>query len=1013
MKKLLISISLAIITFSTINLNAQTVSREDFIPIADSLQKIFKPQAFVTGRIRIDSVVTIKKELFLYFSNALAEYPIREDNMATVYSIAKSMVPEKYKSYNIRVVTNGSAIEELIPPVYNSKTPSKSRRSIRNAQRDLDKRGSLITRKSKPINITAGLNNRHIAVWQSHGYYYEQKLLRWEWQRARIFQTVEDLYTQSYVVPYLVPMLENAGAVVMMPRERDYQKREIIVDNNIEYSGYSEQNGKEFWRDSEIAGFANPKSVYLSGENPFTMGGARLVNSIKKGDVSIAEWRPEILKSGEYAVYVSYQSFPNSTKEAAYTVVHAGGESHFTVNQQMGGGTWIYLGTFTFSSGDDINHRVILTNITSKNGEIISADAVKFGGGMGNIARKPATEGIELNRPSSSNEPLQRITLPIDPMPITSNYPRFTEGARYWLQWAGFNDTIYSPNKNANDYNDDYMSRGRWVNVISGGSVMNPNEKGLNIPVDLAFAFHTDAGTTLNDSIIGTLGIYTRYSNGSDRFPTSEPRFYSRYLTDLIQSQIVNDIKILHEPIWQRRGIWDKSYSESRTPVVPTMLLELLSHQNFADMRYGLDPEFRFNVSRAIYKGMLKYLSQQSGLEYVVQPLPVNSFSVIRSGDEVKLNWDETADMLEPTAKADGYIVYTRIDGGGFDNGTPVSGREFVTEIESGKIYSFRITAYNRGGESFPSEILSVYKAPEERGEVLIINAFDRTAPPHSMAATDTSIAGFFDNVDYGVAYINDISYIGSQYEFRRIIPWMDDDSPGFGSSYANYETEVIAGNTFDYPFIHGKAFAKLGYSFVSVSRDALKNGIDSSSKYDIVDVIGGKQIKTVVGRSGNKYKYELFSENLRNFLTEYTKTGGSVMISGAHIATDVWDSVNNDKGVQEFVKNTLKYFWRTNFASKTGEVKSVQSLYNFQGEFSFQTIPNSQSYSAEAPDGIEPSGTGAWTIMRYSDNNISAAVAYKGDYKTVSLGFPIETLKSEEQIDSIVEQIVNFFESK
>ncbi|HBX21035.1 MAG TPA: hypothetical protein DEF88_11365, partial [Porphyromonadaceae bacterium] len=66
----------------------------------------------------------------------------------------------------------------------------------------------------------------------SHGWYYEQKLSRWEWQRARIFQTVEDLYTQSYVVPFLVPMLENAGANVLLPRERDYNTHEIIIDNN-------------------------------------------------------------------------------------------------------------------------------------------------------------------------------------------------------------------------------------------------------------------------------------------------------------------------------------------------------------------------------------------------------------------------------------------------------------------------------------------------------------------------------------------------------------------------------------------------------------------------------------------------------------------------------------------------------------------------------------------------------------------------------------------------------------
>lgn len=46
----------------------------------------------------------------------------------------------------------------------------------------------------------------------------------------------------------------------------------------------------------------------------------------------------------------------------------------------------------------------------------------------------------------------------------------------------------------------------------------------------------------------------------------------------------------------------------------------------------------------------------------------------------------------------------------------------------------------------------------------------------------------------------------------------MDDDASGFGDSYGNYETQVIAGNTFDYPAIHGAAILKAGYSFVSVS---------------------------------------------------------------------------------------------------------------------------------------------------------------------------------------------------
>jgi hypothetical protein len=40
------------------------------------------------------------------------------------------------------------------------------------------------------------------------------------------------MFTQSFVLPFLVPMLENAGAYVMLPRERDTQVNEVVVDND-------------------------------------------------------------------------------------------------------------------------------------------------------------------------------------------------------------------------------------------------------------------------------------------------------------------------------------------------------------------------------------------------------------------------------------------------------------------------------------------------------------------------------------------------------------------------------------------------------------------------------------------------------------------------------------------------------------------------------------------------------------------------------------------------------------
>ena len=55
--------------------------------------------------------------------------------------------------------------------------------------------------------------------------------------------------------------------------------------------------------------------------------------------------------------------------------------------------------------------------------------------------------------------------------------------------------------------------------ILTDGSYLKPDRKGYNIPIDLSFAFHTDAGTTLTDSIIGTLAIYTRISMDEEEYP--------------------------------------------------------------------------------------------------------------------------------------------------------------------------------------------------------------------------------------------------------------------------------------------------------------------------------------------------------------------------------------------------------------------------------------------------------------------------------------------------------------
>lgn len=440
-------------------------------------------------------------------------------------------------------------------------------------------------------------------------------------------------------------------------------------------------------------------------------------------------------------------------------------------------------------------------------------------------------------------------------------------------------------------------------------------------------------------------------------------------------------------------------------------------------MRYGLDPRFRFTVSRAIYKGMLQFLCSQYHMDYVVQPLPVDHMALrMTSENEVELTWQPVADALEPTAVAEKYIVYTRIGDGDFDNGVLVDGNSYRTTLPAGMVCSYKVTAVNKGGESFPSEILSAGRAFNSKGTVLVINGFDRiSAPADFTAPADTLLAGFLDEQDHGVPYIHDISYIGKMKEYRRSIPWMDDDASGFGDSYGNYETQVIAGNTFDYPAIHGAAILKAGYSFVSVSNESLspvgkgeKNIPVDMREYRYVDLILGKQCQTKMGRGGVKpLEFKTFSKPMQEAIAAYCKQGGNIFVSGAFVGTDLWDNrlATADEADKKFAMEVLKYKWRVGQAATMGKVKSVASPFPaLSGNYTYHNELNADSYVVESPDAIEPATKDAHTVMRYSENNLSAGVAYQGDYKTVVLGFPFESIRTDSEREAFMNAVLTFF---
>ncbi|MCH5218803.1 MAG: xanthan lyase, partial [Muribaculaceae bacterium] len=581
----------------------------------------------------------------------------------------------------------------------------------------------------------------------------------------------------------------------------------------------------------------------------------------------------------------------------------------------------------------------------------------------------------------------------------TSGLPRFLEGARYWLHWAGFPESVYSNYNGTDDYKDDFTSRGRWVNYLAGGSRVLPGRKGLNIPVDISFALHTDAGKRSDDSYVGTLGIY--YTDGGRSYADGTPRGNSRILTDMIMRQVVGDIRRLYEPQWTRRSMWDKSYAEARTAEVPSTLLELLSHQNFADMRYGLDPSFRFNVSRSIYKAIGRFISERKGREFIVQPLPVSTFMVQRDKKGVfRLSWQPVEDPIEPTAKPTRYIIMERTEGDlGFKKVGETKSTAFDLKVSDSKIHSVYVLAANEGGVSFPSEVLAFKEGSGK--PVLVVNGFTRVSGPASF--NEGGRAGFLAEEDFGVPYKYDISFSGYQQEFSR------NAGESFGRSGSGHVATVAGGNTFDYPAVHGAAIGSSGRGFVSCSLKAVEEGRVRLQDYSVVDLILGKQKLTDIGGPSGKQRhlYGAFPEALQERLAQYVEKGGHLVVSGQNVATELY-SERAPRGSADFAVRTLGLADSSASRSHSGKLKAMEG--RLRGEsLAYSNTLRKDRYIVESADILVPAeGVKAETLLTFSDTGEAAALRMdRGKGSVVVMSVPFETLLDAGQAAQLMRDLL------
>ena len=532
-----------------------------------------------------------------------------------------------------------------------------------------------------------------------------------------------------------------------------------------------------------------------------------------------------------------------------------------------------------------------------------------------------------------------------------SGMPQWVEGARYWLMAQGADSSLWDL-YDGNEYKDDMKCRALWVNA-------------QETPADLCIAFHTDGQDSGNDStIIGTLVIYTakdddgntQLRDGRDREKTN------RNLADWIQTQITEDIRTI-APEWTRRQLKEANYCETRVPVIPSIILELLSHKNMADMKYGLDPQFRFLASRAVYKGILRYLN---GRDATVQPLPVEQLAIDKTG---LLSWEAKLDSLEPSATPSYYMVYVQANDGEWNVQQVENATHVQLELQRGVRYNYYVVAGNDGGLSLPSPMISAYISEKDNAPLaLIVDGFNETYGPEWFA--DSTYAGIIPG-SYACEDGISCAYIGQQWDYTRSHPWVNDDNCGFGACYRDHAGQITIGNTRDWSAQHGRVLRKMKISYISCT----SNMISTYRKEDVPE-FDFSFVDYICGR--NK---QPLSEKAQNMLEIYLGQVGKLLLS-----TDHFSAIDAN-----WAKQYLHASYYAANATHNGRITSPRHRL-----YQLLLTPNEEQLFTCTPEGLKAEN-GAVKMATYEDMRCNAAVGLP--HTSLVYGFPLEAVQDFEKI--------------
>lgn len=572
----------------------------------------------------------------------------------------------------------------------------------------------------------------------------------WIFGRALVNGIVEDIGNIDQL-NYFADYCFKAGATVVPMRPLGQQTNEVVLDNThtacVMFGGT--------WYDSTSTIFYG-----AAGATPY-----RYAYINETGTTAWAIYRPNLPAAGFYPVYAWTRSGSDRVKQL-YRVYHSGGVTDVRVNHRRVGLGWVWLGTYYFEAGT--NGSVNISNYAPGgylSTDVVIADAIRFGNGMGDIDRGSGVSGLA----------------------------RELEGSRYWVQamtGQGMSTTLYD-----GSYADVSDNVGAPTRMAGEMNRYDTNDVATGTIWDRIYlGFHSNAG---GGTAQGPIGLYNSYLASA----TDQNR--QKDLALMLVSRLTNGLSYGDGGVWfpdvfgynRSSPYLGGAYGEISNSVLNaemnSTIIEVAFHDNTDDAYLLKDPAARQVMAMSCYQGIVKHLTTNNPtvVSPVLLPDPPTHVSAVNDGaGNVTLNWRAPVTNGYSGDAATGYIIYRSTNGYGFGNPVAVSGgatlSATLTNMTLGQITYFQVCATNRGGESLASRTVGVRVSPSGFAPHLVVNGFERNE--------------------------------------RRISP-----TNYIGKNISDYVTRVIQRkiNSQDYVIQHGEAIAAAGRYFDSCDNESVADG--------------------------------------------------------------------------------------------------------------------------------------------------------------------------------------------